>query len=114
MREIESLIQVAVVQHLAWRGIPGLFWTHFPAGGLRNPIVAAQLKAAGTKAGVPDILLLANGRLYGLELKSLTGRLSANQVATHAAMREAGAIIGVAAGVDEALELLDAWGLLRS
>ena len=109
----ERLIQNAVVEHLAWRGIPGMFWTHFPAGGLRNRVVAAQLKGAGTKAGVPDILLLADGRLYGLELKADRGKLSPDQVATHTAMREAGAIIGTAFGLDEALALLETWGLLR-
>ena len=109
----ERLIQTAVVEHLAWRGIAGLWWTHFPAGGLRNRIVAAQLKGAGTKAGVPDLLLLAQGRLFGLELKTERGRLSTDQIATHAAMRDAGAVIGVAGGVDEALDLLSEWGLLR-
>ena len=109
----ERLIQTAVVEHLAWRAIPGLWWTHFPAGGLRNRTVAAQLKAAGSKPGVPDILLLAQGRLFGLELKSERGRLSTDQISTHAAMRDAGAVIGVAGGVDEALDLLAEWGLLR-
>ena len=69
--------------------------------------------ASGTKAGVPDILLLANGRLFGLELKADHGRISPAQLRTHAEMRAAGATIGVATGIDEALELLGIWGLLR-
>ena len=109
----ERLIQAAVVEHLGWRAIPGLWWSHFPAGGLRNRIVAAQLKGAGTKPGVPDLLIVAHGRLYGLELKADRGRLSQSQIATHAEMRAAGATIGVATGIDEALELLGIWGLLR-
>ena len=67
----------------------------------------------GTKAGVPDLLLVADGRLYGLELKAARGHLSPAQVATHAQMRAAGATIGTAADVDEALALLATWGLLR-
>ena len=109
----EAAIQRAVVGHLAWRGAHNMWFAHYPAGGLRNRIVAAQLKGAGVKAGVPDLLLVANGRLYGLELKAERGRLSPAQVATHAQMRAAGATIGVATGIDEALELLGIWGLLR-
>ena len=109
----ENVIQRAVVEHLQWRAIPDLWFAHYPSGGLRNPVVAAKLKAAGTKAGVPDILLLAQGRLFGLELKSERGRLSTDQIACHQQMRDAGAIVGVAAGVDEAINLLSEWGLLR-
>jgi len=43
-----------------------------PNGGARHPAVAAQLKAEGVKAGVPDVMLaVARGRWHGLfvELK---------------------------------------------
>jgi len=43
-----------------------------PNGGARHPAVAAQLKAEGVKAGVPDVFLAcARGRWHGLfvELK---------------------------------------------
>lgn len=112
-RSTEAEIQRAVIQHLSWRGAHNLWFAHYPSGGLRNRIVAAQLKGAGTKPGVPDLLIVAHGRLYGLELKADRGRLSQSQIATHAEMRAAGATIGVATGIDEALELLGTWGLLR-
>jgi ribonucleoside-diphosphate reductase alpha chain len=60
----------------------------------------------GTKAGVPDLLILSHGRLYGLELKAGYGKPSTTQVETHSAMREAGAVIGVASDIDQALNLL--------
>ena len=44
-----------------------------PNGGLRHPAVAAQLKASGVKAGVPDLFLpVARGIWHGLwiELKA--------------------------------------------
>jgi hypothetical protein len=66
----------------------------------------------GTKAGVPDLLILNHGRLYGLELKAGYGRPSATQVETHAQMRAAGATIGVANTIDDALALLGEWGVL--
>lgn len=41
-----------------------------PNGGQRHPAVAAKLKAEGTKAGVPDILLdVARGRFHGLRIE---------------------------------------------
>jgi hypothetical protein len=48
-----------------------------------------------------------------LELKNgMRGRLSPTQVSTHDEMREAGAVIGTAGTIDEALNLLAEWGLL--
>lgn len=108
----ERGIQVALVEHLQWRAPREIWWTHFPAGGRRSRITGAILKGMGAKAGVPDLLFLAHGRLYGLELKADRGRLSPTQVATHENMRRAGAVIGTAGGVDEALALLSEWGIL--
>jgi hypothetical protein len=110
----ERALQHAVVQHLAWRAPVGTWWTHFPAGGRRSRITGAILKTMGAKPGVPDLLLISRGRLYGLELKAgERGRLSTAQVATHDEMRRAGAVIGTAGTIDEALNLLNEWGLIQ-
>jgi hypothetical protein len=90
-----------------------LFAWHTPNGGFRNRIEAARFKAMGVVPGVPDVLLLHEGRLRGLELKRKGGRLTPTQVACHAAMRRAGAEIAVAYDVDEALAQLQQWGVLR-
>ncbi len=53
-----------------------------PNGGLRNKAVAAQLKAEGVEAGVPDMCLpVPRGRYHGLflELKTESGRVSKEQ-----------------------------------
>ena len=55
---------------------------HVPNGGHRNKATAGRLKAAGVKAGVPDLLLLVpRGRYHGMacELKMPGGRLSPSQ-----------------------------------
>ncbi len=39
----------------------------------------AKLKALGTQAGAPDLMLVADPRTYGLELKTATGRVSKAQ-----------------------------------
>jgi hypothetical protein len=53
-----------------------------PNGGMRHPIVAAQLKEEGVKAGVPDLILpiprYGSGALY-IEMKMPKGRVSPEQ-----------------------------------
>ena len=44
---------------------------------------------------------------------AIGGRLSADQIAVHDAMRRAGAAVSTVYDVDEALERLSEWGLLR-
>jgi hypothetical protein len=50
--------------------------------------------------------------LFGVELKSDRGRLSAAQKATHEEMREAGAIVETVSNIDDALKILCAWGII--
>jgi len=112
-RRPEQQLQRAVIEHLRWRGVPGLWWCHYPAGGFRSAIEAAIFKSLGTTAGVPDLLLVYRGQLYGLEIKNDNGRLSDTQAATHDAMKRAGAAVETAYGLDQALAHLITWGLLR-
>jgi hypothetical protein len=110
----ERGLTVAVGELLTWGAKPGTWWTHFPAGGKRSVITGAILKAMGTRRGVPDLLVVFDGRLFGLELKNgRRGKLSPAQVECQAALRAAGAVVGVAGTIDEALDLLTEWGLLR-
>lgn len=56
---------------------------HVPNGGHRHPAVAAQMKAAGVKRGVPDILFpIRYGNYNGLaiELKAGINRTTKDQV----------------------------------
>jgi hypothetical protein len=72
-----------------------------------------RLKRMGALKGLPDLLVLRDSKLHGLELKRRGGRLSAAQVATHRCMREAGANIATVFDVDAAVDQLSARGLLR-
>jgi hypothetical protein len=109
----EQSLQRAVFEHLAWRGAPGLFAFHCPNGGWRSAVEAKIFKSLGVIAGIPDVILIHGGQVFGLELKAKGGRLSPIQLATQERMRAAGAIVATAAGLDAALAQLTAWGLLR-
>jgi len=109
----EAAIQRAVFQHLRGRGATGLFAFHVPNGGYRRPTEAAILKGLGVVAGVPDVILIHRGRCYAMELKAEGGRPTETQLATIAAMEAAGAFTAIAQGLDRALAILEAWGLLR-
>jgi hypothetical protein len=109
----EGSIQRAVFEHLRVRGAPNVFAYHRANGGYRKPIEAAVLKGLGVCAGVPDVIAVYQGRCYGLELKAVGGRPSELQLGTISAMEAAGAICCVAEGLDCALAVLEAWGLLR-
>ena len=102
----EQAIQRAVFDHLRQRGAPGTFAFHPPNGGWRSAIEAAILKGLGVVAGTPDVIV--SGATYALELKAEGGRLSETQRATHAAMIAAGAVVGVAHGIDQAIACLRA------
>jgi hypothetical protein len=112
-RQPEQELQRSVLDHLRWRGVRNLFFFHYPAGGWRSPIEAAILKSLGVVAGVPDILVIHDGQLYGLELKTEYGRLTPTQIETQECMRTAGATVATAVEIDAALKQLTAWGLLR-
>lgn len=109
----EAAIQRSVFEHLRTRGAPGVFAFHVGNGGYRKPTEAAILKGLGVVAGVPDVFIVHNGRTFAIELKAEGGRLTDAQLSTMARLRDAGAIVAVAEGVDEALRKLENFGLLR-
>ena len=108
----ELSIHIAVASHLRFRARPGLVWWHTPNGEKREKRDAAKLKAMGTLAGLPDFFFLDNGRLFGLELKRNKGRISPEQRAVSAALERNGATCATAFGLDDALAVLEGWGLI--
>jgi hypothetical protein len=112
-RRPEQGLQRAVFEHLRIRATPGVFAFHVPNGGARSPIEAKILKGQGVVAGVPDILAIKDGVIFGLELKAEGGRLSPAQAACHAALRAAGATVTTAVGLDHALGILEGWRILK-
>jgi hypothetical protein len=109
----EQQLQKAVLDHLRWRAVPGTFAFHPATGGARSPIEARILKTQGVVAGVPDVIILHDGKAYGLELKATGGQLSPAQRECHERMRAAGAEVATAVGIDTALSQLAEWRLFK-
>lgn len=109
----EQEIQAAIAAHFAWRARPNIWWCHIANGGLRSKVEAAIMRGQGVKPGAPDLLIVADGRPYFLEVKTEAGRVSQAQADCHEELRRAGAEVGVAHGLDQALRKLEQWRLLR-
>ena len=113
MKREEDAIQKAVVDHLNIRGVDGLVWFHVPNGGARSKIEAARFKRMGVRPGVSDLILYHDCTLYALELKAGKNKPTKAQEAFIDAVNGQGGNAAVATGLDEAIEKLEFWGLLR-
>lgn len=103
----EAQLHLAVAQYLDAVLLPPTWWSTIPLGG-GGRIRGAQLKARGVKAGIPDILILHEGRLYGLELKVGYGKQSLIQLSTEREMLDAGmAANSVAKSLDDVRYILN-------
>ena len=77
-----------------------------PNGGSRDVREGAKLKATGTTAGIPDMLLLWGGTIYGFEFKTETGVLSEAQRKIHQRWKDAGYSVAVYRSSEAALTAL--------
>lgn len=77
----EEELQKVVAEYLDYSLVPPARWLHIPnQRGTRAQFENELLKAMGVKAGAADVLVFTpGGRFIWIELKSETGRLSAEQ-----------------------------------
>jgi hypothetical protein len=102
----EHEIQKAIVQYLA---LKNLCYFAVPNGGHRHIVVASKLKAEGVRSGVPDIALIHQGHYYGIEVKTLKGRLSDSQKTMIQLIHDKGGLVGVVRSVKDTINLLKEW-----
>jgi hypothetical protein len=105
-----ALITWAGLVQGRWPELALLF--HIPNGGARDRVTGAQLKAAGVKAGVPDLCLpVARHGWHGLfiELKVGDNEPSAQQVRWLDDLAAQGYLALVCRGWDEAREALEGY-----
>lgn len=111
MRRPEQALQMAVAQLLHVALPESAFFTHVPNGGARTKAEGGILKAMGVKAGVPDLLIVHNGRAFFIELKAERGKLSPSQLEIHFQITRCNAPVAVCKSIDEVLPQLAAWGI---
>jgi hypothetical protein len=71
------------------------------------------MRGTGTVAGAPDTIWVRGGQIFALEIKAEGGRLTEAQEHVLGKLREAGATATHAHGLDQAIRVLEAWGLLK-
>lgn len=111
----EHSIQATLVDELDYKMRSGLVRMAIPNGGMRHPIVGKMLKAEGLLPGSPDLVFaLERARTLWLEMKKSKGRLSDEQIGVHYKLRALGHSVEVAYSLDEALDICNQYGILRS
>ncbi len=102
----EAQLQRAVFDELKARGKRGLVAWAVP----NNP---AARRTVGFRAGVHDVHILHDARFFTLELKTEKGRASEEQMEFKDAINNAGGYAWIVYGLKQAIDTLEAWGLLR-
>jgi len=82
---------------------------HVPNGGTRDKREAIALKATGVVAGVPDLILIHQSSMIGIEMKTQhkLSKLGPEQVKVHKAWKEQGIEVYVVRSFEEFKELID-------
>ena len=109
-KQPEADFQQQVFAYLA-SALDGNSWfSAIPLGG-GGALRGALLKKTGTKAGIPDVLVLNDGRALWLELKSRRGQLSDAQLYCHECLRRARSPVTVCKTLDQVEAALLAAGV---
>jgi len=114
-RVAEHAIQKAIARYLLHLELQGkLLYFAIPNGGDRHIAVAAKMKAEGVRAGVPDLMVLADGVPRFLEVKTSRGDLSTNQKDWFKALDDQGVDCALVRSITDVENVLKEWGILES
>ena len=102
MKHQESSLQIACVKwfRMVYREPDYLICT-FPNGGSRSIITAQILKAEGSRAGMPDLVIFAKSKCFFIEMKASKGVLSENQKVIHEILQKLGFMVYICRSFDE-------------
>ena len=115
MRHPEAAIQRAIAAYLA-KVLPDDAWFTAIAHGVRlngedSWIRGAISKGMGTKPGVPDMVVLYQGRAFWGEVKSPKGSLTGAQRYARDVLTAAGCAVAVWRSIDDVRASLAEWGI---
>ena len=103
MRNNEHKLQVAIVRFLR---LNRFFVFAVPNGGNRDAKTGAYLKDEGVMAGVSDLIIMHDGRIVFVEVKTDTGRQKPTQVAFQQAVEAEGHEYLIWRSVDDAISFV--------
>lgn len=110
----EAQLHIAIVNLLKATAQPGVTWFHVPNGGKRTPREAATFRAMGVLAGVPDLIIMQpGGTVRFIEVKTMNGRVSEQQMEFFDNARRAGFECSIVRDLDDAVKVLSHWGAIR-
>lgn len=102
----------AILPDTAW-------WCHVPTGANHSPREWGRMKKLGAKTGVPDCMIVYDGKVFWVELKPekyrnhKNGGLSDAQVECHAKLRWCGCQVATCYTVEEVEGTVKAWMPVR-
>ena len=100
MRQNESKIQQACVNWFRLQ-YPQYLIFSIPNGGSRNVIEAVRLKKEGALAGIPDLCIITDKKVFFVEMKDGKKKPSPTQVEIHAKLKALAIEIYVCGSFDE-------------
>ena len=106
----EADFQQQVFAYLASALDDDSWFSAIPLGG-GGALRGALLKATGTKSGIPDVLVISDGRAVWLELKRKGGHASDAQLYCHEQLRRAKSPVSVCRTLDQVEAALRAAGV---
>jgi len=109
----EHDLQVQVLKVISLQGRRAYAFA-IPNAGTRGPAMANYLKREGLTAGIADLcIMLPGGKVGWLELKTATGRQSAQQSAFELTCIGLDHPYALVRSLDEAIAILKQWGALK-
>ena len=114
MKNAEAKIQADVVRWIR-AAAPDTVLFAVLNDGLFTKAEASKRRWMGLLAGIPDVILVTpGGRCFGIEVKTISGRLSPDQREIHERMAALGIPVAVVRSLTEARAALVAWGITHN
>jgi len=111
----EADIQIQVIEYASLLAAQcGFIFCSIPNEGKdrANPARLAKLKRMGLRLGVADLVFIKDGRAYFLEMKKPGKKQSDDQIDFQLDAARVGAQYAVAWSFEEAVKILQSWGII--
>lgn len=109
-RTPEQDLQRQIAQFLAIGLAGNSWWSTIPLGG-GGKVRGAILRGMGAKKGMPDLLIINDGKAIWIEVKSYTGAVSEAQKRCHTELRRARCSVYVVRSLDDVIAALTECGV---